>query len=336
MNFSLFNMEPSADITISSHKEEMCPSLQDKYSKLFAGLDEFQREVVAAPVNACMQCVAGAGSGKTKTIISRAIKLVIEDKVDPSKIVLITFTNKAAKELKERYVKFFEGSTNTLTTPQISTIHSFCLSQIRRMFGFSRTILSEYQSRKLFRDITVKHCLNKKMEKPDVGQTNRLQDIYESLISNFNIYYVGLPAFDKDGVFQEFIPYSRIANISGNEFFKKLPVEVFAQRYRKGYLQSAEECIKNALSGSQIPLSIFSEVCRDFLREKYKNNTLDFGDMSFQQVLLLGQHTPLRERVWGRVEHIIMDEAQDTESIQAYSCIFSDKDSFSEIFLKNS
>lgn len=288
------------------------------------------------PSNFVANGIVVHNSGKTRAIISRAIKLVVEDNVDPAKIVLITFTNKAAKELKERYSKFFEGVSDVEVTPHISTIHSFCLSQIRRIFGFSRTILSEYQSKKIFREVTQKIYQNHKWEKPEMSEVNRLLSFYENLVSTFNIFYIGLPLFDSKGNFQEFIPYSRMANIPGYDIFKKLPYVALGKKLHDRPLSGREDQeVYRDLSRSGVTLEVLSEIFKTFFEEKYKNNTLDFGDMSFQQMLLLGQHEKLRNKVWDRVEHIILDEGQDTEVIQFYSCLLSDKDSFSE-FMKNS
>ena len=66
---------------------------------------------------------AGPGSGKTKTLIYRLIYL-LEQGVQPSSILVFTFTNKAAQEIKERLGKQASMRNNV---PFIGTIHSFCL-----------------------------------------------------------------------------------------------------------------------------------------------------------------------------------------------------------------
>lgn len=66
---------------------------------------------------------AGAGSGKTKTLTSRLIKL-IESGIEPAKIVAVTFTNKAAKEMANR-ISNFKLQTPNLQLPFIGTLHSF-------------------------------------------------------------------------------------------------------------------------------------------------------------------------------------------------------------------
>jgi DNA helicase-2/ATP-dependent DNA helicase PcrA len=73
--------------------------------------------------------VAGAGSGKTRVITTRIAHLIQEKGIAPERILAITFTNKAAGEMKERVRKIL--GTNA-SSPWISTFHSFCLRILRR------------------------------------------------------------------------------------------------------------------------------------------------------------------------------------------------------------
>ena len=72
--------------------------------------------------------LAGAGSGKTKVLTTRIAYLIKEKNIDPYNILAITFTNKAAKEMKERIINLI-GSVGY--SMQISTFHSFGLSIIK-------------------------------------------------------------------------------------------------------------------------------------------------------------------------------------------------------------
>ncbi len=73
--------------------------------------------------------VAGAGSGKTRVITTRIAHLIQEKGIAPERILAITFTNKAAGEMKERVRKILGHSSSS---PWISTFHSFCLRILRR------------------------------------------------------------------------------------------------------------------------------------------------------------------------------------------------------------
>ena len=79
-----------------------------------------------------MLVLAGAGSGKTKVLTSRIANL-IENDVSPANILAITFTNKAAKEMKERVKKLIGNDANYI---QISTFHSLGLKIIKENYEF--------------------------------------------------------------------------------------------------------------------------------------------------------------------------------------------------------
>ena len=72
--------------------------------------------------------IAGAGSGKTRVLTTRIAYLVMEKKVKPENIMAITFTNKAAGEMKERLEKII-GDIGDMW---VSTIHSMCVKILRR------------------------------------------------------------------------------------------------------------------------------------------------------------------------------------------------------------
>lgn len=79
---------------------------------------------------------AGAGSGKTTVLVDRFIDIVQRDGVSPLEILAITFTEKAAAEMKERIVKRFEDRGDVANRRQaeaayISTIHGFCSRILR-------------------------------------------------------------------------------------------------------------------------------------------------------------------------------------------------------------
>ena len=82
-----------------------------------------QQQSAVTHKNGPMLVLAGAGSGKTKVLTSR-IAYLIEQGISPANILAITFTNKAAREMKERVIKLIGPDANYI---QISTFHSFGL-----------------------------------------------------------------------------------------------------------------------------------------------------------------------------------------------------------------
>jgi DNA helicase-2/ATP-dependent DNA helicase PcrA len=73
--------------------------------------------------------LAGAGSGKTRALTHRLAYLVKERKISPINILCLTFTNKAANEMKERVVKLLKNHTQI---PWMGTFHSICAKILRR------------------------------------------------------------------------------------------------------------------------------------------------------------------------------------------------------------
>lgn len=76
--------------------------------------------------------VAGAGSGKTRVITARIVQLLTEQEVLPTSIVALTFTNKAAQEMRERIKSFLTTETNSRPLlPFVGTFHSYCLQLLK-------------------------------------------------------------------------------------------------------------------------------------------------------------------------------------------------------------
>lgn len=96
--------------------------------KLDAGLNDMQKEAVMHTEGPLL-ILAGAGSGKTTVLVNRIAYLLTEKNVRPYNILAITFTNKAANEMKARVERLFDESANDIW---VSTFHSMCVKILRR------------------------------------------------------------------------------------------------------------------------------------------------------------------------------------------------------------
>lgn len=125
---------------------------------LLEGLNAPQREAVTYRGQALL-IVAGAGSGKTSVLTRRIASLLRNREAWPSQILAITFTNKAAGEMRERVVQIVGDSARSMW---ISTFHSACVRILRReaaQFGFtsSFTIYDSGDSRALIKRLVKEH-----------------------------------------------------------------------------------------------------------------------------------------------------------------------------------
>ena len=94
---------------------------------LLSGLNGRQQEVVST-VDGPVLVLAGAGSGKTRSVIYRAAWLIREKRINPHNLLIVTFTNKAARELRDRLEETFHLQTRNLW---VGTFHSTCARILR-------------------------------------------------------------------------------------------------------------------------------------------------------------------------------------------------------------
>lgn len=107
---------------------------------LIEGLNDKQKEAVLATDGPCL-VIAGAGSGKTKVLTHKIAYLMMEKHVKPWNILAITFTNKAANEMKERVEKLVGEAAKDMW---IGTFHSICVKILRKYIdrlGFDHSFL---------------------------------------------------------------------------------------------------------------------------------------------------------------------------------------------------
>ena len=122
-------------------------------SPLFVDLNPVQREAVAATEGPVL-VVAGAGSGKTRVLTYRIAHLIRDLGVHPGAILAITFTNKAASEMRDRVARLIGGAVKNMW---VSTFHSACVRILRReapRLGY-RSSFTIYDAQDSLRAITL-------------------------------------------------------------------------------------------------------------------------------------------------------------------------------------
>ncbi len=130
--------------------------------KLLRHLNTPQQQAVSHGTGPLL-VLAGAGSGKTRVIVHRIAWLIQEHGVRPWQILAVTFTNKAAGEMRERVEKLLGG----LETPLIATFHATCVRILRREigrlgFGSNFAIYDDKESERLLKEVIIEQNIDEK------------------------------------------------------------------------------------------------------------------------------------------------------------------------------
>jgi DNA helicase-2/ATP-dependent DNA helicase PcrA len=150
-------------------------------------LNESQREAVLVTDGPVM-ILAGAGSGKTRTLVARIQYLLEEKRVGPYQILAVTFSNKAAREMRERLAVNTQINVGALN---VTTFHAFCAKLLRMeatYLGLSRnfTIYDDGESLSIIKALLNKRGINQKELSPYTVAA------FIDGLKNLG-YYVGLP-----------------------------------------------------------------------------------------------------------------------------------------------
>lgn len=164
-------------------------------------LNSAQRQAIQT-TEGPLRIIAGAGTGKTFTLINRINYLITEKDTLPNKILTLTFTNKAAHELKERLVKM--GQPNTLAL----TFHSLAAKLLRKYWQADFEILSSKEAEKILAEV-----LNKEEEK-------KIREILTD-ISTFQRSKLIIPPEEENPYFLSSLNPERISEIA-ETYTKKL------------------------------------------------------------------------------------------------------------------
>jgi DNA helicase-2/ATP-dependent DNA helicase PcrA len=255
-------------------------------SSYLDGLNAEQLEAVTGPL-VPTRVIAGPGSGKTKTLTSRIAHLITHHNARPWQIVAITFTNKAAIEMRERLATALgpEAASELFA----GTFHSLCYRILLR----SLSLL------------------------PDTGRTDGWS-IYDADASLAVIYKLVRTVYtdwkSKEAREHAKTLQSRISRIKNgvSRYHGVKPIDVVYDYYTT-VLGGNPPTMTPAEKASADDLAEWFEMYEQAMRSA---NALDFDDLLGYTTAVLRHDVELRERLRRRWRHVLVDEFQDTNSPQ--------------------
>jgi len=153
--------------TFLYNKDRMKKGRSKRLMNFLEGLNDMQREAVLATEGPLL-ILAGAGSGKTRVLTQRIAYMIEENGVFPQNILAITFTNKAANEMKERIGRLIGDKIDSIWA---GTFHSICVRILRRdieKIGYSSNfvIFDASDQKTLIKDCIKEKNYNEKLYEP--------------------------------------------------------------------------------------------------------------------------------------------------------------------------
>ena len=241
---------------------------------LIDSLNDRQKEAVVN-TDGPMLILAGAGSGKTKVLTTKVAYLIEKKNIDPNNILAITFTNKAAKEMKERIFKL-EG--NSAFYIQISTFHSFGLKILKEnceLLGYEKnfTILDSDDSLSIIKKIMKELNIDANKYNPKAIKNVISNNKNEIIDPEKYSLYVNTD-FDKIAleVYRKYEKSLKINNAVDFDDLLILPLKLFNNN--PGVLQKYQEKYKYVFIDEYQDTNEPQYILSKMISAKYKNITV--------------------------------------------------------------
>jgi DNA helicase-2/ATP-dependent DNA helicase PcrA len=224
-----------------------------------------EQAAAATFANGPLLIIAGAGTGKTRTLIYRVAHL-IEAGVKPERILLLTFTRRAAQEMLARAERLVGGASRKVAG---GTFHATAHRLLRR-FGAAAGVANDFS-------------IMDQGDSEDLIQLSRAQLGYAESKKRFprkeTLQYV----------------YSRHINT-------EIPVDDILRDEFSGFVEYHED---------------FLRIFADYTKRKGERNLVDYDDLLLFWATMLEAAPQIAERIAGMYDHVLVDEFQDTNTLQA-------------------
>ncbi len=253
-------------------------------SNLLDNLNSNQQEAVLGDKGPLL-IVAGAGTGKTTVLINRLAYLVMERKIDPENILITTFTEKAAGEMKERADRILPYGYFNLW---IHTFHGLC-ERILRENGLEMGLSSDFK----------------------ILTETQAWILVKRNLGRFKLDYFS-PLGSPTKFIREMLKhFSRLKdeNVSPQEYLD----------YAENLKADADAMLSGSEEGEDMEKARVLELANafhEYNRLLTENNLLDFGDLILYALRLLEQRPNVLARYRKQFRYIMVDEFQDTNWAQ--------------------
>ncbi|MFU0568209.1 ATP-dependent helicase [Gardnerella vaginalis] len=220
---------------------------------------------------------AGAGSGKTRVLTRRIAWILANRKAWPSQILAITFTNKAAAEMRERLARLIGNSANSMW---VSTFHSACV-KILRAHGDSIGLKSGFS----------------------IYDSSDCERLVKIIASELNIDI------------KKFTPkllLSKISDFKNNLVTWQENLKNYAPDYKPGASVSGASSFNAAGNADALYAAVYAE----YQNRLSVSNAVDFDDLIMLTVKLLRQNPQVSAYYKRKFRYILVDEYQDTNHAQ--------------------
>lgn len=271
----------------------------------YTRFNNYQKEAILSPIGPAI-IYAGAGTGKTTVLTSRILHLIEQEQVNPSNILAITFTNKAAKVMSDRVASslgVYENSIfNSDRIPLICTFHKFCSFFLRDNIKYLKTEGASIYTK----NFTICDDVDSQAHLKKVITRNNLIDPSE-INKNGSIPSKILRLISST--------VSRVkSQCSSSEDFPVVLDKFVSSIYTME--RSFNQSVKNRFDTYISWIDNFDKIFNLYNIELAKYNKLDFDDMLIKTNDILISNEKIRTRTQNQYRHILVDEFQDTNITQ--------------------
>lgn len=295
--------------------------------EILKGLNKEQR-IAATQTRGAVRLIAGAGSGKTHTLTKRVAYICASENVEPKRVLSVTFTNKAAKEMRERVAKLMNLSEDKFS---MMTFHSLALEIVKdnlNKFGWTRLEIGNTSPNLL---VPMFFKANPEIKAEFDKLDKEIQyEIKKSLIAKIryvksNGYYAkwldkkeraSLQLASVDVVYDEVLSYKRLADAK-HTYTTSLKTFTKNQKEGKKGRKTVDDVVTDYKEW-QSAKGNSSDGINTWVKGivQLQKNKCSFDDMLNLAVYLLETYDDVREKWSNKYDFIQVDEFQDTDSKQ--------------------